>query len=282
MISYTCGLFDILRAKDLQDLDQQIQLSKEQGAQYFAIGIYDETLSEKLGLNTPLKSLEDRMNIMRQIRGIDFVFPVFTLEEKVLKKNIKEAYKEFLESQKNNEKNEKKKYKIAYAPGTYDLFHAGHLENLLIASHNTEKLIVGIKSDELVKKHKNKIPIISDEERIEILRHFRFVYDVYKYYTRDLHVAKDWIKSKYNELDAIFLGSDLKEDFKNVDNLNIIFTERKKELMQTRSTTAYAKKYKSLKLGDQDNKKYKGHIEKNNNTISCEKIKPLEYQEEEK
>lgn len=262
MISYTCGLFDILRAKDLQDLDRQIQLSKEDGTHYFAVGIYDQSLSENLGLNTPLKSLEDRMNIMKYIQGVDFVFSVSTLEEKVLEKNIKSAFKAFLESQERDKKTTDKKYKISYAPGTYDLFHAGHLENLLIASQNTEKLIVGIKSDELVEKHKNKKPIISAEERMEIIRHFKFVTDVYKYHTRDIHIAEDWISVKYGNLDAVFLGSDLKEDFKDVQNLNIVFTEREKEIMKVRSTTAYAKKFKTLKLGEQYDKKYTGYVKR--------------------
>lgn len=129
-----------------------------------------------------------------------------------------------------------KKYKLGYAPGTYDLFHAGHLENLLLASKDCERLIVGVKSDELVQEHKNRRPILADDER------------------------SDYIKSKYREnIEAIYLGSDLKKDFSDTDGLNIVFTPRPKETMEKRSTTNYRKLY----LGNEENKKYKGKINRN-------------------
>ena len=241
MIAYAHGKYDILRAKDLQELDKQIQLSKQDGAEYFGLGIYDSNLCQCLGLDTPLKSLEDRLNIMKHIRGIDFVFPVSSLHEEILSDSAKNAYLNFSKNKTISEKN-KKTYELGYAPGTYDLFHAGHLENLTIASSQCERLIVGVKSDELVEEHKHRKPIISAEERMEILRHFKFVYDVYKYHTRDLRIVSDWLKSKHSHtIDAIFLGSDLKKDFADMEDLPIIYTPRDKEVMKTRSTTAYRK-----------------------------------------
>lgn len=243
MIAYASGVFDILRSKDLQDLDKKIQLSKQEGAEYFGVGIYENELCENLGFNTPLKSLEDRMNIMKYIRGVDFVFPVKSLHEDILKDSVKEGYKCF-QKEKELRKNIEidKKYQLGYVPGTYDLFHAGHLENLLLASKDCEKLVIGVKSDDLVQRHKDKTPIISENERMEILRHFEFAYDAYIYYTRDLKIANDWFKAKYgNGFDAVFFGSDLKQDFANATEFNIIFTPRNKETMKTKSTSAYRK-----------------------------------------
>lgn len=183
-----------------------------------------------LGIDTPLKSLEDRMKIMEQIRGVDFVFPVHSLDANLLKDDIMNAYADYIKRINQKEKQEAKKYKIGYAPGTYDLFHAGHLENLIIAASQCEKLIIGVKSDELVFEHKKRKPILFADERIEILRHFKFTHDVYPYYTRDLTVAADWIKAKYNqEVQAIFLGSDLQEDFSTTKGLNIVYTPRDAE-----------------------------------------------------
>jgi len=143
-----------------------------------------------------------------------------------------------------------KKYKVGYAPGTYDLFHLGHLENILEAAKQSEFLIVGVKDDELVMSHKNKYPIISAEERMEILRHFKVVNDVYRYYVRDLHMANAWIESKYGSgADAIFLGSDLEKDFAHIKDINIVFTERPPELMKTRSSTALRTLYLSHEKG---------------------------------
>ena len=267
MVSYTYGVWDILREKDLKDLDREIQLSREEGAKYFGVGVYTQDLCQALRMNTPLKSLEDRMKIMEQIRGIDFVFPVNSLDKNILKNNATDAYKLFMEKEKHKTK-DPKKYKIGYAPGTYDLFHAGHLENLTLAASECEKLIVGIKSDELVFKHKNREPVLSADERTEILRHFKFVHDVYKYHTRDLQISSDWIESKYNQkVDAVFLGSDLKKDFESTKGINIIYTPRDPEKMKTRSTTAYRK----LHLNRDENMSYTGNIPKciqnNNNNL---------------
>ncbi len=252
MVSYLCGVYDILRAKELQEIDKQIQLSKEDGAKYFGIGIYDSNLCENLGLNEPLKSLEDRMAIMQQIRGVDFVFPVNSLDSNIINSHLRDAYTELLTKGTGAEK--EKIYEIGYAPGTYDLFHAGHLENLMIASSQCKRLIVGVKADELVLQHKGREPIISAEERKEIVRHFRFVHEAYIYYTRDLHIANDWVNSKYGkDIGAIFLGSDLENDFKDTEGLNIIYTPRDPKLMKTRSTTAYRKLHlgrTSINLGE--------------------------------
>ena len=94
---------------------------------------------------------------------------------------------------------------------------------------------------------------------MEILRHFKFVHDVYKYYTRDLYIANDWIKSKYNQdVGAVFLGADLKKDFADIEGINIIFTERSEEKMKQRSTTAYTK-ILHLREGE-SGKNYSGKI----------------------
>lgn len=259
MLAYEVGSYDMLREDDLEAIDQQIQLSREQGIKNFGIGIYDDNVCQALNINKPIKSLEDRMEIMKYIRGVDFVFPVHSLDKKILEKEITKAYEEFKKQQNKPKKKEDKKYDLAYAPGTYDLFHAGHLENLLIASSQSKRLIVGVKADKLVQQHKNKSPMISQKERVDILRHFKFVDDAYIYFTRDLDIANDYIKSKYDkDVDAVFLGSDLKNDFKDVKNINIVYTERDEKLMEERSSTGYAKKYKKLRLSEPDKKRYTG------------------------
>lgn len=275
MLAYEIGPYDMLRADELDEIDKQIQLSREQGIKNFAIGIYDDNVCQALNINKPIKSLEDRMEIMKYIRGVDFVFPVHSLDKKVLEQDITKSFEEFKKEQNNKKEKQDKKYDLAYAPGTYDLFHAGHLENLLIASSQSKKLIVGVKADKLVQEHKHKNPMISQKERVEILRHFKFVDDAYVYFTRDLNIANDYIKSKYGkDVDAVFLGSDLKNDFKDIKNINIVYTERDEKLMEERSSTGYAKKYKKLKLSNQTDKKYTGNKidinKKGNNVLDVE------------
>lgn len=263
MIAYFRGAYDVLRAKDLEELDKEIQLAKDKGAECVGLAIYDDNLCEALGLGKPLKNVEERMKIMEQIIGIDFVFKISTLQKDIVEESAKKAYRMYdyykkLENGKSKVKN--KKFKLGYAPGTYDLFHAGHLENLLLAAKDCEKLIVGVKSDELVREHKNRDPVISADERMEILRHFKFVDGVYKYYVRDPHVALDYIKDRYKEnVEAIYLGSDLKKDFSYIEDVNIVYTPRDDKKIKERSTT----KYRLLYLSNEKNKKYKGDVKQN-------------------
>lgn len=241
-LGYTCGTFDVLRANDLKELDKKIQLSKQNGNTHFALGIYEEELVRILSGSTPLKSIEDRMKIAEQIRNVDFVFSIPSLDKNIVKKYAKEAFNQYTKTLDEKKTfDEKKKYKIAYAPGTYDLFHAGHLENLLIAASQCEYLIAGVKSDDLVRKNKNRNPVLSEEERGEILRHFKFIKDTYIYYTsKHLPIASEWIEEKYEEKpDAFFMGSDLAEAVSGYKDLNIVFTDRSPEIMKVRSTTYY-------------------------------------------
>ena len=248
MIKFSVGSFDVLRADDLDDLDEKIQKSKGENASCFGVGVFSDEYIEARGMGTPLKPLADRMAIASQLKGVDFVFPVNSQDQNEIISQINVAYKQYLEKKKEEEQAVKvpKKYKVGYAPGTYDLFHMGHLEHLMIASEQCETLIVGVKADSLVEGHKGKKTTIKEDERMDILRHFKFVGGVHKYYTRNPHVADEYIKMKTGRrVDAFFLGSDLRDDFdKYTDELNIIYTERKPEVMQTRSTSAYLKRLK--------------------------------------
>lgn len=252
MLGYLSGVYDILRINDLERIDRAIQENLERGNKYFALAIYDDKLCEELDLSTPLKNAEDRMRIAECLSGVDFAFIVSSRNSTEINEKAAEALTKYVSSLKQKEidetKQEKKEFDLVYTPGTYDLFHAGHLENLLEASKRSEKLIVGVKSDELVESHKGRPPVITAQERMEILRHFKFVDGVYQYHTRDPHIAATWIKSKYGKsVDAIFLGSDLKDDFKDINDIKLIFTDRDPSVMKTRSTTAYRQKLTLLK-----------------------------------
>ena len=249
MLGYLSGVYDILRINDLERIDRAIQENLERGNKYFALAVYDDKLCEELGLSTPLKSAEDRLRITQYLSGVDFTFLISSINSTEINKRAAEALTrhtlELKEKERNIEK-EEKEFDLVYTPGTYDLFHAGHLENLLEASKRSRRLVVGVKSDELVESHKGRAPIISAQERMEILRHFKFVDGVYQYHTRDPHIAATWIKSKYGkDIDAIFLGSDLKNDFKDIKDIKLVFTDRDPNM--TRSTTNYRKKLTLLK-----------------------------------
>ena len=98
--------------------------------------------------------------------------------------------------------------KIGYTTGVFDLFHVGHLEILRKAKENCDYLIVGVSTDELVQKYKNKRPIITFDQRIEIIKSIKYVDEVVVQKDRDklsaLHkigfnimfVGDDWKGSK--------------------------------------------------------------------------------------
>ena len=69
----------------------------------------------------------------------------------------------------------KKKIIIGYTTGVFDLFHIGHVRILKKAKPLCDKLIVGVSTDALVKKYKNKKPIIPFIERLEVIRSLKFV-----------------------------------------------------------------------------------------------------------
>ena len=62
-----------------------------------------------------------------------------------------------------------KKYKIGYTTGVYDMFHIGHLNILRRAKEQCETLVVGVTTDELCYKRKQKYPIINEQERMAIV-----------------------------------------------------------------------------------------------------------------
>lgn len=263
--------WDVITIKKLRKLDMNIFMAKHLGAECVGLAIYDDQLREALGLGKPLKTIEERMKIMEQIKGVDFVFIVSSLQKDIVKESAEKAYKIYEQNKKlENEKKqvEKKKYEYGYVPGTYDLFHIGHLENLLKALEYCTKIIVGIKSDSLVEKHKNRKPVTSANERMGILRRFKFVNIVHEYDVRDPQVAVNQIKEKYGiDVNVIILGSDLKEDFSNVniEGVDKKFTYRDKEKMKTRSTTAYME----IHSENEKNKRRKCII--NKNIIHCKR-----------
>lgn len=117
-----------------------------------------------------------------------------------------------------------KKYRLGYVPGVYDLFHIGHLNLIRRAKEQSETLLAGVLSDELVEHFKGKRPYIPFEERLAIVGALKEVDDVVRvdfsntvkmeawklyhydaYFSGDDHV-KEWEREK-KELQAV--GSDI-------------------------------------------------------------------------
>ena len=94
---------------------------------------------------------------------------------------------------------------IGYTTGVYDMFHIGHLNVIRRAKEQCDYLIVGVSTDELVKKEKNKTPVIPYEERAAIVAALKYVDKVVPQENKDKLGA--WKKLHF---DKMFVGSDWK------------------------------------------------------------------------
>ena len=110
---------------------------------------------------------------------------------------------------------EEKKTKTVITFGTFDLFHVGHLRLLQRAKAYGGKLVVGVSSDNLNVKKKNKHPIIPQTHRVEIIKGISGVDEVFleeslelkpayiQQYDADILVmGKDW-EGKFDALNSL-------------------------------------------------------------------------------
>ncbi|HEY4475243.1 MAG TPA: adenylyltransferase/cytidyltransferase family protein [Candidatus Paceibacterota bacterium] len=98
--------------------------------------------------------------------------------------------------------------KIVLTSGTFDLFHVGHSRYLEAARALGDFLIVGVDSDEKVKKRKGpNRPIVPEDERLEIICHTRYPDAVFLKGANDEH----WQLIKIIEPDILVISKSDRE-----------------------------------------------------------------------
>lgn len=156
---------------------------KQMGAKY--ISVYDAYIDYRRGLPTPSASNEN-------------------LQEK----NMPEAQRA-VACIEMGAKTEKKRYHIGYVAGVFDLFHIGHLNLFKRAKEYCDYLIVGVVTDEGVRKNKNRDPYVPFEERIELVRSCKYVDEAVKI---PLYSAGTRDAFRRYHFDCQFSGSDYIDD----------------------------------------------------------------------
>ena len=239
---YTIGIFDIICKDIRKKIKEQAQKDEAYG-----LGVYTDRYCENELMTLPMKTTEDRMEIAKCFEGVDFVFEVDSKNEQEIEDAAKSAYLDYIEKQKKQ--NNVKKYKIGFVIGSFDVFHAGHLENLMLAKEMCEKLVVVLKTDERILKNKHKTPRQSTFERASILRMLIIIDEIIY---MDIDTTRgdilEEIKSKYENTElrnvAAIFGSDLQEKekpFINTDwkEINVVFTDRDPQKMKIVSSSNY-------------------------------------------
>lgn len=90
-----------------------------------------------------------------------------------------------------------------YTGGTFDLFHAGHV-NFLRECSRFGSVTVALNTDEFIEAYKGKPPVMSYQERAEVLLACRYVDDVVPNFDgADSKTAIDWVAP-----DVVIIGSD--------------------------------------------------------------------------
>tara|TARA_B110000459_G_scaffold166629_1_gene184795 strand:- start:2578 stop:2973 length:396 start_codon:yes stop_codon:yes gene_type:complete len=120
-----------------------------------------------------------------------------------------------------------KKYKFVYTTGAFDPFHFGHLNIIRKAKEMGDYLIVGVSTDELIEKAKNRKPFMPLNQRIEIISEMKCVDMVIPQIDKN----KQNIVDKY-KIDAIVVGSDWKGKYPKT-SCEIIYIDYTKEISST-------------------------------------------------
>lgn len=135
--------------------------------------------------------------------------------------------------------------KILYTGGTFDLFHAGHVNFLKQCKKLSQKVIVGLNTDDFIQRYKGALPILSYQDRREILLACRHVDDVIENSNGEdskptilnvkpdiIAIGDDWAKKDY------YKQMNFTQDWLDTNNILLVYIPYKQGI----STTEIKKK----------------------------------------
>lgn len=119
--------------------------------------------------------------------------------------------------------------------GTFDVFHVGHLRVIERAAAFGERLVVGVSADALNERKKGRLPVFSQEERLEIVGALKAVDAVFV--EESLELKREYILE--HQADVLVMGDDWEGKF---DELKDICEVRYLPRTPAISTTALIEK----------------------------------------
>jgi glycerol-3-phosphate cytidylyltransferase len=119
--------------------------------------------------------------------------------------------------------------------GTFDVFHVGHLRLLERARSLGDQLIVGVSTDEFTFRKKNRLPVFTEAERMEILLGLRCVNSVFP--EESLEQKREYLLE--HRADILTMGDDWAGKFDEFSDIcEVIYLPRTPAM----STTAVIEK----------------------------------------
>lgn len=114
--------------------------------------------------------------------------------------------------------------------GTFDILHYGHIRILERAKAMGNTLIVGVSSDALNQKKKDRAPVYPEFERMEIIKSLRCVDEVFL--EESLEKKRDYILQ--HKADILVMGNDWEGKFDEFSNIcKVHYLERTPSISTT-------------------------------------------------
>lgn len=100
------------------------------------------------------------------------------------------------------------KYKKGLICGFFDILHDGHIDILRQAKELCDYLIVAVGTDSFLRERKNREPILSYNQRVEIISAIKYVDEV----VPETNLDKIMLYNEYH-FDVMFAGDDHIDEF---------------------------------------------------------------------
>jgi glycerol-3-phosphate cytidylyltransferase len=99
--------------------------------------------------------------------------------------------------------------------GTFDVFHVGHLRVIERAAAFGDRLVVGVSADALNERKKGRLPVFSQEERLEIVGALKAVDAVFV--EESLELKREYILE--HKADVLVMGDDWEGKFDELEDI---------------------------------------------------------------